>query len=265
MDESALSPEAGGRKIGGRIRKLGRCCFGRNSLAGFPPSSRVIRAHGRQAADISLRRVRRYDGGVAADGALCAFSSTFSVRRMPLKSPPPHAVEHHELLAQFQFLVKFCVFLVAVLVRKGRTCPEKIPLIKYSFYRPTVCVTFASRQIVRCDEKEVVKLRHQLEITREELMESGKALGNSKAIVETYRAKAETASSEFSEINNMLLRVSEPLRNILSHTFRESYESSVGIPREFSKWIDYWETRRRARLILVASSRISALASQILP
>lgn len=66
-------------------------------------------------------------------------------------------------------------------------------------------------------------------------MESGKALGNSNAIVETYRAKAETASSEFSEINNMLLRVSEPLRNVLYHTFREGYESSVGVPRVFNE------------------------------
>ncbi|CAB1111111.1 unnamed protein product [Ectocarpus sp. CCAP 1310/34] len=72
-------------------------------------------------------------------------------------------------------------------------------------------------EIVHCDEKEVVKLRRQLETTRGELMESGKALGNSKAIVETYRAKAETASSEFSEINNMLLREIKMLKEKLAN------------------------------------------------
>ncbi|CAM9440257.1 unnamed protein product [Ectocarpus sp. 6 AP-2014] len=72
-------------------------------------------------------------------------------------------------------------------------------------------------QIVHYDEKEVVKLRRQLETIREELMESGKALGNSKAIVETYRAKAETASSEFSEINNMLLREIKMLKEKLAN------------------------------------------------
>lgn len=125
MDETALLPEAGGRKIGRRIRKLGRCCFGRNSLSGFPPSSRVIRAHGRRAADVSLRRVRGHDGGMAADGALCAFSSTFSVKRVPLESPPPHAVEHYELLAQIHFLVMCRVVVVVALVRKGRHALKK--------------------------------------------------------------------------------------------------------------------------------------------
>ncbi|CAM9095532.1 unnamed protein product, partial [Ectocarpus fasciculatus] len=70
-------------------------------------------------------------------------------------------------------------------------------------------------QIVHYDEKEIVKLRRQLETTREELMKSGKALGNSNAIVETYRTKAETASSEFSEINNMLLREMKVLKEKL--------------------------------------------------
>ncbi|CAN0039193.1 unnamed protein product, partial [Ectocarpus fasciculatus] len=70
-------------------------------------------------------------------------------------------------------------------------------------------------EIVHYDEKEIVKLRRQLETTREELMKSGKALGNSNAIVETYRTKAETASSEFSEINNMLLREMKVLKEKL--------------------------------------------------
>lgn len=67
-------------------------------------------------------------------------------------------------------------------------------------------------QIVHYDEKEIVKLRGQLSVLREELVESGKALGYSQAVAETYRQKAETSSAEFSELNNMLLRVRKPTR-----------------------------------------------------
>lgn len=66
-------------------------------------------------------------------------------------------------------------------------------------------------QIVHYDEKEIVKLRGQIDILREELVESGKTLSYSQAVAETYRQKAETSSAEFSELNNMLLRVSESL------------------------------------------------------
>lgn len=72
-------------------------------------------------------------------------------------------------------------------------------------------VTPAPPQIVHYDEKELVKLGSQIDILREELVESGKKLGYSEAVAETYRLKAEASSSEFSELNNMLLRVSESL------------------------------------------------------
>lgn len=55
-----------------------------------------------------------------------------------------------------------------------------------------------------------MKLRDQIDTLREELVESGRALGYSQAVAETHRQKAETSSAEFSELNNMLLRVSEP-------------------------------------------------------
>lgn len=58
------------------------------------------------------------------------------------------------------------------------------------------------------DEKEVVKLKRQIDTLHAELTESGEKLGYSNAVAETYRLKAESASSEFDELNNMLLRVS---------------------------------------------------------
>lgn len=56
-----------------------------------------------------------------------------------------------------------------------------------------------------------MKLRGQIDVLHEELVESGKALGYSQAVAETYRQKAETSSAEFSELNNMLFRVSESI------------------------------------------------------
>lgn len=53
----------------------------------------------------------------------------------------------------------------------------------------------------------MVKLKRQINTLREEVAESGEKLGYSNAVAETYRLKAESASSEF-EDNNMLLRVS---------------------------------------------------------
>lgn len=65
-----------------------------------------------------------------------------------------------------------------------------------------------SPQIVHYDEKEIVKLKGQIDTLREELVQSGNMLSNSEAVAETYRLQAEKSSAEFSEINNMLLRVS---------------------------------------------------------
>lgn len=62
-----------------------------------------------------------------------------------------------------------------------------------------------------------MKLRAQIDTLREELVESGKTLGYSQAVAETYRLKAESSSAEFSELNNMLLRVSESLAILRTH------------------------------------------------
>eukprot|EP00903_Cladosiphon_okamuranus_P012984 g12116.t2 len=70
-------------------------------------------------------------------------------------------------------------------------------------------------EIIHYDEKEIVKLRSQIDILREELAENGKALGYSQAVAETYRLKAETSSAEFSELNNMLLREMRVLKDKL--------------------------------------------------
>ncbi|CAM9889516.1 unnamed protein product [Scytosiphon promiscuus] len=61
-------------------------------------------------------------------------------------------------------------------------------------------------EIVHYDEKEIIKLKHQIDILRAELAESGQKLGYSNAVAETYRLKTESASSEFEELNNTLLR-----------------------------------------------------------
>lgn len=135
----------------------------------------------------------------------------------------PHFVLFFYHVTNQRICIYGCRHVILSSNRKTRLPPLSIHAIVSSF------VTSSPRQIIHYDENKLVKLGRQIDTLREALVESGEKLGYSDALAETYRLKTETSSSEFSELNNMLLRVSESLNIREAHAAFDT--SFILLPR----------------------------------